>query len=161
MDCFCRERLCAAASTRAAPLASIRPRRAGMARQRVCKHGCGLLTTPRAPDLAVGQSSCASGRTRRARAPGQSMPLSSPSPRGEFLVCVPGFDPCWNVAGSPRGAAPRHTGRTMPHHQLPVGCAVRSCLRTRARVRAPAERTPARSQRQASGRLSCMPRHRA
>jgi hypothetical protein len=112
MDCFCRERLCATASTRAATLATRRLRRAGMARPCVRKHGCGLGTTPRATNLAVGQSSCASGRPRRAGAPGQFMPLSSLSPRGEFLVCVPGFDPCWNVAGSPWGAAPRRAGRT-------------------------------------------------
>jgi hypothetical protein len=49
-------------------------------------------------------------------------------------------------------------GRTKPHHRLPDGCAVRPCLRTRARVRAPAEHTPARSQIMASGRLICTSR---
>jgi hypothetical protein len=53
-----------------------------------------------------------------------------------------------------REAAPRCASRTVPHHRLPVRCAVRPCQGMRARVRETAGRTPARSRHRAFGRLN-------
>jgi hypothetical protein len=93
MERFAGDIGCAAAPPRAAPLASRQSRRADMVRPRMLRRGCGPRTPPRALDLVVGQSTCTCSRPRRAGAPGQSMPLSSPSPHEKIVVCELGFDP--------------------------------------------------------------------
>jgi hypothetical protein len=133
--------VCVAASLRAAPLVTRVLRRAGTARPRVHKHGCGH--TPARSGLGCGDSLGAWGRPRRLVAPGPFMSLCSPSPcasPANRLACS-----VWvRVSLTP---PPRRHG---PRLWLPESCSAWASGEN-ARWHAGKPRTPAWSRSRAGG----------
>jgi hypothetical protein len=151
-ECVVQGTWCAAALPRAAPLTF-----SGCAgrtwRGRAClRHGCGPLTPPSAPGLAVGQPSSMGGRRDALELSGDHHFELAVAAQNVW-VCEPGFIPRVSLQVGALVVVPRCAGGVglVPGYRVDAPCAERE--------RMPGRRTPAPCHGQTSGRQATVPRY--